>query len=574
MAWCKRRTLAFAAALTLALGALEAAQGQPPPARLGLLVNDPRAFQGYTLLAPMNSTKTYLIDMQGKVVRTWQSDCTPALGAYLLANGHLLRPGNASKGPGGFGPGPGAGGRIQEFTWDGRLVWDYKFPANPKQFPHHDICPLPNGNVLLIVGDRKTAEEAIAAGRRPDMVRGSLQADAIIEIKPTGKTSGEIVWEWHVWDHLIQDHDKTKANYGNVAEHPELVDLNYGQDLVAQIAAKKGGADKLRTIGYLGGPPGKGPVFMSPELTHFNSVVYNADLDQIMITVHSFSELWVLDHSTSKSEAAGHSGGKSGKGGDLLYRWGNPRAYRAKTGHQRLFGPHHAHWVPPGLPGAGHILVFNNGMRRPDGAYSSVDEIVPPPTDAQGRYPLKPGSAYGPAKAAWSYSAPKKSDFFSMVISGAQRLPNGDTLICSGVSGTLFEVTPKGEIVWKYVNPIRGERGPGGMAVRFGGPPRTGEVLPGFLQGMLRLTPDQKKDIEGLQKEIDARLAQILTPDQQKQLKDLARGPGPPGFGGPGPGGNSLFRAYRYGPTYPGLAGRTLTAGPTVEELLKEAKTR
>jgi hypothetical protein len=588
MALCKRQRTILPASLCLALLVLGTAEAQPPPppdggklpppAKLGLSVNDPRAYQGYTLLAPMNSTKTYLLDMQGKVVRTWQSDCTPALGAYLLENGHLLRPGNANKAGPFAGPGPGAGGRIQEFTWDGKIVWDFTFSV-PKLFPHHDICKLPNGNVLMIVGSRKTSEEALAAGRRPETVRKEgLQADCLVEIKPTGKTTGEVVWEWHVWDHLIQDQDKSKANYGDVAKHPELVDVNFGQQLVAQIVAKKGGADKLRTIGYLGGgQPGKGPPMLSTELTHFNSVVYNPALDQIMISVHSFSELWVIDHSTTRTEAAGHSGGRSGKGGDLLYRWGNPRAYRAKTGHQELFGQHHAHWIPPGLPGAGHILVFNNGMRRPSGSYSSVDEIIPPPVDAKGRYAYKPGTAYGPRKAVWSYSAPKKSDFFSMVISGVQRLPNGNTLICSGVPGILFEVTPKGETVWKYANPIRGERGPGGMQVRiggpggFGGPPRPGEILPGFLQGMLRLSPEQKKELEGLQKEVDAKLGKILTAAQQEQLKEMPRGFG---FGGPGPGGNSVFRAFRYGPTYPGLAGRDLTPGPSAEELQKERKTR
>src|SRR5439155_23459740 len=118
---------------------------QQPPVTLGLSLNDPRAFQGYTLIAPLGSTKTYLIDMQGKVVRTWESDCTPALSAYLLENGHLLRTGTLREGPKAFG-GPGAGGRVQEFTWEGELVWDFKL-ANDKQIPHHDIAKLPNGNV-------------------------------------------------------------------------------------------------------------------------------------------------------------------------------------------------------------------------------------------------------------------------------------------------------------------------------------------------------------------------------------------------------------------------------------------
>ena len=189
--------------------------------KLGLVLDDPRAFRGYTLFAPLSSATTYLMDMQGKVVRTWESDCSPASCAFLLDNGHLLRPGSLGAEAQPFGGGPGVGGRVQEFTWEGELVWDFQF-INAKQLPHHDITRLPNGNVLMIVWDRKTAKEALAAGRRPELTGDShLLPDSLVEIKPTGKTSGQVVWEWHLWDHLVQDYDKTKANYGNVAEHPE-----------------------------------------------------------------------------------------------------------------------------------------------------------------------------------------------------------------------------------------------------------------------------------------------------------------------------------------------------------------
>jgi hypothetical protein len=233
------------------------------PVRLGLSINDSRAFPGYTLIAPTKSTNTYLIDMQGRVVRRWQSDCLPGLSAYLLDNGHLLRSG-ALPVRADFNQ-PGAGRRVQEFSWDGELLWDFTFTEN-KQYPHHDIARLPNGHVLLIVGEtRKTAEEAIAAGRRPDLIRGKyFFLDALIEIKPTGKTTGEVVWEWHLWDHLVQEDDASKANYAPVAQHPELVDLNYSyQDTVGMIAATRGGLDKLRSIGYVGNSP---PAWRRPPL--------------------------------------------------------------------------------------------------------------------------------------------------------------------------------------------------------------------------------------------------------------------------------------------------------------------
>jgi hypothetical protein len=503
---------------------------KPASPNLGLSINDPKAYQGYTLLASMQSKSTYLIDMQGRVVRTWETNCSPAVSAYFLPNGHLLRPGTLGGEERVFGGGPGAGGRVQEFTWDGEQVWDFKF-FNEKQLPHHDICKLPNGNVLMIVWDKKTAKEARDAGRRPELQGDNhLLPDSLVEIKPTGKSTGEVVWEWHLWDHIVQDFDKTKANYGNVAEHPELVNINFGEEALAPITASKDGQDKLKSLGYVGATPqgGKPGARNNPDWTHFNGVDYNPELDQVVVSVHNFSEFWIIDHSTTSAEAAGHSGGKSGKGGDLLYRWGNPLAYRAgKKADQKLFAQHNAHWIPKGLAGEGHLLVFNNGVNRPGGNSSSVDELVLP-VNEKGQYEHKAGSAFGPNEPVWSYSAPKKSDFYSFFISGAQRLPNGNTLICSGANGTIFEVTPEKEIVWKYLNPVKNTMpmpGPGGFAIDM----RPGQVVPSFLRDMLGMSADQKKQLDELQKEVDGRLDKVLSDEQKKQVKQpQTLGPGSP----------------------------------------------
>jgi hypothetical protein len=354
---------------------------------------------------------------------------------------------------------------VQEYTWEGDLAWDFKF-TNDRQLPHHDITRLPNGNVLLIVWEKKSSKEALAAGRRLDLVGPFFLVDCLIEVKPTGRTTGDVVWEWHVWDHLIQDHDPSRANYGPVAEHPERIDLNFWVDALGSITAARGGLDKLRSMGYVGNSPSAGPSGANLTWSHCNAVAYNPDLNQVVVSVHGFSEIWIIDHSTTTAEAAGHSGGRQGRGGDLLYRWGNPRAYRAGTkAEQRLFAQHDAHWIARGLPGEGHLLVFNNGVGRPDGRYSSVEELVLP-VDSEGRHVRAPGGGYGPDQPLWSYSAPHPSDFYSMLLSSAQRLPNGNTLLCSGVNGTLLEVTPEKEVVWKYVNPLKEASGPGGF-----GPP-------------------------------------------------------------------------------------------------------
>jgi hypothetical protein len=440
-----------------------------------VMVNQPGAFQGYTLIFPLLSTETHLDDMQGRVVHSWHSEYPPGEDAHLLANGHLLRPAKLS-GKEAILSGAGAGGLIQEFTWDGEIVWEFKLHSETRT-QHHSVAPMPNGNVLLIVWESKTTEEALRAGVKPKLADGGDRlVDSIVEIKPVGKTGGEVVWEWHMWDHLVQDYDQTKENYGIVAQHPELIDINFGRDSNTAFdrvgryllppdtkgqprrePSREDTLKKLRAIGYVGSGSGGPPKTLIPDWTHVNSVAYNAKLDQIMLCPREFNEIWVIDHSTTTAEAAGHTGGRGGKGGNLLYRWGNPQTCRAGTAaDQKLFAPHDAHWIPDGLPGAGHVLVFNNGLGRPGGDCSSVDEIVLP-VDAQGSYARPPDGPYGPAEPAWSFTAARPTDFFAALLSSAQRLPNGNTLICSGVAGQLIEVTADQKVVWVYVNqPPRG----------------------------------------------------------------------------------------------------------------------
>jgi len=378
------------------------------------------SIDGQILFSPMNGATTYLIDSAGVVNHTWSSTYLPGVAVLWLGDGTILRTIRVDVGPGGGG----AGGGVQKVEWDGTVVWDFRYNTDGK-LTHHDIRTLPNGNVLLIAWETKTRDEAIAAGRDPNNVwAGGLMPDHIIEVKPTGPTSGDIVWEWHVWDHLIQDFDPSKANYGIVADHPELVDINFEVDLMSMV-----------------------------DWLHTNSVDYHEEFDQIILSVHNFNEIWVIDHSTTTEEAAGHSGGNSGKGGDLLYRWGNPAAYDAGVASdQKFFGQHDASWIKPGYPGEGNILVFNNGANRPGGWYSSVDEIVPPVDDA-GNYYLEPGSAYEPATQTWVYTADPPQSFVAGILSGAERLQTGNTLICDGVAGRFFEVTPGGTTIWEYVNP-------------------------------------------------------------------------------------------------------------------------
>jgi hypothetical protein len=373
---------------------------------------------GQILFAPMYSGTTYLIDYTGAVNHSWSSDYTPGESVYWLGNYTILR--SIKTQLSGYG---GSGGGLQKILGDGSISWDYRYDSNGC-LSHHDFKLLPNGNVLMIAWETKTREDAIEAGRDPNTFLGdSFSPDHIIEVKQTGPSSGQIVWQWHAWDHLIQDFDSNQHNYGNVAMHPELIDINYGSGQV------------------------------SGDWLHSNSIDYNEDLDQILISVRNFNEVWVIDHSTTTVEAAKHTGGNSGKGGDLLYRWGNPQAYRIGTANnKKLFSQHDATWIQPGCPGAGHILVFNNGMNRPYSDYSTVDEIVPPINDS-GLYYRAPGTSYEPESPLWSYMGNPPQSFFARGFSSAERLEDGNTLICNGPEGRFFEVTPEGTTVWEYVNP-------------------------------------------------------------------------------------------------------------------------
>jgi hypothetical protein len=526
-----------------------AAKGEAStPKKVGVLQNGKRTFLGYNLINP-GRKQTYLYDNQGRVVHAWTSEHLSGAAAYLLDNGHLFRPSEVVNHKPGF-QGPAASGRFQEFDWDGKLVWEFEYHSE-KRLPHHDAIKLPNGNVLAICWERIEAEVAIAAGRRPETVKDShLQPDCLVEIKPTGKNAGEVVWEWRSWDHLIQDHDKTKPNYGTVADHPELFDLNYirgEEDQVSNTVATKNGRDKLGATDKTGSGPADSAdakrdpskkeattddaakahskdaekkdqtpaVRKNPDWMHVNAVDYNAELDQIALSSPMFHEIWMIDHSTTTKEAKGHTGGRWGKGGDILYRWGNPRAYRNGTSlDQRLFFQHNIQWIPKGRSGQGHLLVFNNGAGRKPVEYSSVDELVPP-VDKDGNYIRPKRGPFGPEKPLWSYTAPNKKDFYSWFISGAQRLPNGNTLINAGAVGTVFEVTPEGETVWKFSNPFK----PVTPATRAGSrPPKRFESIASDSRDALNMTDEQRKKLDDIDNELIAKLDKILTPEQIKSL--------------------------------------------------------
>ena len=381
---------------------------------------------GYVLFAPQASDTTYLIDKCGREVHKWHSSYIPGLDFYLLPDGTLLRAGNYPNVV--FDSIVGSvGGIIERFDWNSNLLWHYVI-SDSSETQNHDICYMPNGNILVAIWERVTDSAAIANGRNPALLSGGLWLAKITEIQPVGTDSANIVWQWRVWDHLIQDYNPAKPNYGVVADHPELLNLNYVN--TNAVAAT------------------------DEDWLHLNAVTYNPALDQVMISFHNLDEIYILDHSTTSAQAGAHTGGVHNKGGDFLYRWGNPAAYGAAAVNAQFYQQHDPIWIPYGKY-ANQIMVFNNGNGRavvPIANSSSVD-IIAPPVDSAGNYSLETGQPYGPDTLTWTYQP--GTVFYSAFEGGAQPLTNGNILICNAIMGQLFEIDSNKNIVWNYIVPVR-----------------------------------------------------------------------------------------------------------------------
>ena len=410
----------------LLLGFSLIAGGNVQAQTMGVMVHDTGSTDnGYILFAPVSYTDSYLIDKCGRLMHSWHSAYEPGQSLYLLPDGNLLRSGRIDNNN--FIAG-GRGGIIELMDWDSNVLWSF-IVSDSIQCQHHDIRPMPNGNILVVSWDYKSPAEAIVAGRDTAKLDTCLWPEKILELQPIGNDSAEIVWEWRVWDHLVQEYDSTKANYGLVTDHPELINLNFTRP------------NQLKERDWI----------------HMNSVDYNPYLDQIVMSVHNMNEFWIVDHSTTKAEASGHSGGNSGKGGDLLYRWGNPLVYKHGTvANKKLFGQHSVEWIKPGLPYAGSIILFNNGANRPTGSFSTVD-IITTPVDSNGVY--NSTLPYLPTALTWTYQATVPATFFSAKVSGSQILTNGHIIACLGDPGKLFEFDELKSTVWKYYVPV-GSNGP------------------------------------------------------------------------------------------------------------------
>jgi len=369
----------------------------------GISLNTPESFDGYTLCTASQAGTTYLINNCGEIVNEWESTF-PDNYCRLTKEGHLIFIQNNT---------------IIEKSWDDNILNTIQ-PASEGLLITYEVMKLDNGNFLAAA--RRFVSHSVFEdlGWDPDRPIPA-RFDGVVELSPTG----QVVWEWNIMNHTIQNRDPNASNFGISSNHPELVDINQIESYDWQYA----------------------------ESFMINGIDYNPDLDQILISVRKINEVMIIDHSTTTEEAKGGTGGNSGKGGRILYRWGNPKNYGQGNESDRiLYFQHNPNWIQYGEH-KDKIIMFNNGLSRnvpgfP--SYSSV-HIIDPPINENGTYDLSNNQPYAPDEADVTIDlATTGTDFYSGYTSGAQVLPNGNIYITVGGPSQFLEVDTEGDLVWDY----------------------------------------------------------------------------------------------------------------------------
>jgi hypothetical protein len=372
-----------------------------------------RAWNGYTVLSPLGTQAVLVIDMNGNIVKRWEDYNNSAGGpARVLPGGGVIAASGAR-------PPHQESTELIQRDFDGKVIWqfsrneqittregstiwsvrqhhDWQRDSFPAGYYSPETTPaVEGGNTLILThADRK----------QPKVADGVLEDDRLIEVS----WLGDIVWEWVASDHIDE--------------------LGFADDARKAIKAASGVNAARGTFDWL----------------HVNSATYvgpNRWFDQgdtrftpnnVIISSREASLLAIV-----------------GRDGSIVWRLGPDfSASKELRAIRQIIGQHHAHLIPKGLPGAGNLMVFDNGGAS---GYGFANPIAP---DGRGAF-VRPTSRVleiNPVtlELVWSYTNPR---CFSTNISGAQRLPNGNTLITAGAGGRMFEVTKEGAIVWEYMYP-------------------------------------------------------------------------------------------------------------------------
>ena len=369
--------------------------------------------------------ETRLIDSAGAVLHSWQSNLSAPSGApaYLREDGLLLRSGQRNDlSTGGFLP--GSWSTVQLVESDGTVVWEYTQQITGQLTFHHDLKPMLNGNILVTVWELVPAAEMEALGWEPVGIAG-VWMEKIQELEPNlvdGSTN--VVWEWALQDHLVQDVDPNEANFGDVGTERGRVDINFSAGI------------------------------LSGDYFHISGIDYNEDRDEIVLCPNNIDELWVIDHSTTTAEAATSSGGARGQGGEIIYRWGNPTVFDFHGGSPTqgfLRRAHDPRWSVDPTSGETQLTVHNNDrVDNTPGDIESQALLLDLPLNQSGDYVIASGAPFLPQAPVVLYEQDPLDPFFSTPFMGsAQRLGNGNVLITLSLSRTLVEVDTTGQIVWE-----------------------------------------------------------------------------------------------------------------------------
>ena len=519
-----------------------------------------QAFNGYTLFCGFGSD-LHLVDMEGNLINRWHPNNLSTNYGYLMENGNVRVHGNPPYAPPGAGRSLAAGGsagRIEELDWNGNLIWELDVfdgsdedgngvYENASYRNHHDFQRVWNKALgeytwLTLVWIVKGPDDAAALGGAPQYA--SLAANewspcALMEFR----YNGDLVWFWTFADHFV-------TAFSNNVATSSFTDVSGRINAPAAVLGDNEGFNDYYGKLNINGVHYTAPSGPRTDFQHCNSFDYDDATGHIAINAKAASEFFVIDHDGTFVTLNNYPNIKTdpltaarnvteigalarGEAGDFLYRFGNPSNYASgdapgyyDQGDQQMFGTHDIqfirpyHWrpahggeswaLPPlsaALPGAGNFLMFDNACYDPTLSGSVILEVNPYIYNTAGNEDsdlVDPATAgykgQNSSQIVWNFNG-GINDFYSSYISSCQRLPNGNTLIDSGAMGHIFEVTESKTVVWEYVMPYAG--------VGFGGP--------------------------------------------SKAVTHIGQG-----FG------NATFRAHRYGPDYPGLAGQDLSSDGTI----------
>ena len=424
-----RPIYALTALVTVLLSVLT--QAGPSVFPTGTTIYDPaRAWSGFTVLSPLQTQAAVVIDMNGKVVKQWEGFSNSAGGpSRVLPNGDVIGAAGARQ------------GRQESFElvqrdFAGNVVWrldrneeiatndgktqqslrqhhDWQREDFPAGYYSPDFMPARSGSNTLVL--------AHTDRRVPGIADALLQDDRIIEVSP----KGEIVWQWSAGDHIDELGFDARAR----------------ESIRGARAGGAGGAGRAGAAGRAGRGAAAPAAF---DWLHLNSATYLGPNRWFDAGDKRFAPNNVIVSSREASLIA-----IIARDGSIVWRLGpNFLESDATRAIGQIIGQHHAHFIPKGLPGAGNLLVFDNGGSS---GYGEPSGIAPRGTGVYARANSRV-LEIDPVTLAlvWSYTA--GAQFFSTNISGAQRLPNGNTLITEGAGGRVFEVTSDRQIVWEFMN--------------------------------------------------------------------------------------------------------------------------